>query len=51
LDDSDREEYQAVLKELAKREFKNIDFWGISPGYLNRKATTVFYRTENCLDI
>jgi hypothetical protein len=51
LDDSDREEYDLIPKTLHKAGFKQIDFWGISPGYLNRKATTVYYREKNCLCI
>jgi hypothetical protein len=51
LDDSDREEYFPGKDYLVTKDFKYIDFWGISPGYLNNKCTTVFYRTFNCLGI
>lgn len=51
LDDSEREEYTEGIEYLLSKSFKRIDFWGISPGYLNRKATTVFYKANNCLGI
>lgn len=51
LDDSDRYEYEEAFDFMKKSGFKEITFWGISPGYFNRKATTVFYRTDNCLNI
>lgn len=51
LDDSEREEYAEVFSFMASNDFKHIEFWGISPGCFIRKATTVFYRTNNCLNI
>jgi len=51
LDDSDREEYADAYSIMKEKGFKHLDFWGISPGYFNRKATSVFYRVNNCLDI
>lgn len=51
LDDSDRNEYNDGIAFLLANSFKRLDFWGISPGYLNLKATTVFYRRKNCLDV
>ena len=51
LDDSEREEYTEGIEYLSSKSFKRIDFWGISAGYLNRKATTVFYKSNNCLGI
>lgn len=51
LDDSDREEYQEAFDIMAQNKYREITFWGISPGYFNRKATTVFYRPDNCLNI
>ncbi len=51
LDDSEQEEYSAIFKFFIKKKFKKIDFYGISPGYFNRKATTIFYRPNNCLNI
>ena len=51
LDDSERPEYEKGIKYLADCGFKKIDFWGISPGILFRKCTTVFYKSPNCLEI
>lgn len=51
LDDSEREQYSDGIKHLIKEGFRRIDFWGISPGLLYRKCTTVFYRNNNCMDI
>jgi hypothetical protein len=51
LDDSEREEYAAGKEFLREQEFKSIDFWGIAPGYLVNKCTTVFYKSVNCLGI
>lgn len=51
LDDSERLEYSEGINRILEYQFKRIDFWGISPGYLYRKATTIFYRTTNCMDI
>lgn len=51
LDDSDRNDYKEGTDYLMSNSFRRLDFWGISPGYLNRKATTVFYRSKNSLGI
>lgn len=51
LDDSDRAEYREAFELMAQNKYKEITFWGISPGYFNRKATTIFYRQNNCLNI
>ena len=51
LDDSQREEYKEGREYLKNKIFKHIDFWGISPGYLNRYSTTIFYRDENCFGL
>ncbi|MDP3148677.1 MAG: FkbM family methyltransferase [Ignavibacteria bacterium] len=51
LDDSDREEYKEAFDLMKQSGFREITFSGISPGYFNRKATTVFYRQGNCLNI
>lgn len=51
LDDSERTEYAEAIGLLRSKSFKQLDFWGISPGYLNNKSTTVFYRPDNCLGI
>ncbi|MFA6598976.1 MAG: hypothetical protein WCS69_14720 [Ignavibacteriaceae bacterium] len=51
LDDSEREEYGEIFDFMALNNFKHLDFSGISPGCFIRKATTVFYRLNNCLNI
>ena len=51
LDDSDRIEYQTGINNLLEEGFKRLDFWGISPGYLYQKDTSIFYKGNNCLNI
>lgn len=51
LDDSERVEYSEGVEFITTKGFKKINFWGIPPGMLIRKCTTVFYRNNNCLDI
>ncbi|PTT03092.1 FkbM family methyltransferase [Pedobacter sp. HMWF019] len=51
LDDSERPEYEQARSFLKENQFKELSFSGISPGLFYLKATSVFYRTENCLDI
>jgi len=51
LDDSERERYKDGIKFLTDLGFKRLDFTGISPGEFYPKATSVFYRSENCLGI
>ncbi len=51
LDDSEREDYREGIELLLKNNFKKLDFWGLAPGVLFNKCTTVFYKNNNCLDI
>lgn len=51
LDDSEREVYDAARILLKEKGFKEISFSGISPGLFYEKATSVFYKTDNCLGI
>lgn len=51
LDDSERKEYTEGIEFLKQNKFKRIDFWGISAGLMHQKATTIFYKETNCLDI
>ena len=51
LDDSERVEYSEGIEHIMSKGFKKINFWGIPPGMLIRKCTTVFYRNNNCLAI
>ena len=51
LDDSERDEYTQGIEFITNNEFKRIDFWGIAPGILFKKCTTIFYKNNNCLGI
>lgn len=51
LDDSERKVYQPARKLLQENGFKEISFSGISPGLFYEKATSVFYKPNNCLGI
>lgn len=51
LDDSEREEYNESIQFLHSMKFKQLDFWGISPGILFRRCTSIFYHSENCLGV
>jgi hypothetical protein len=51
LDDSERPDYNAARILLKAQGFKELSFSGISPGLFYLKATSVFYRAENCLNI
>jgi len=43
--------FRVRIKHLIKEDFKSIDYWGMPPGLLYKKSTTVFYKTQNCLGI
>ena len=51
LDDSERKVYQPARELLQENGFKEISFSGISPGLFYEKATSVFYKSNNCLGI
>ena len=51
LDDSERKIYNPARVFLKENGFKELSFSGISPGLFYEKATSVFYKTNNCLDI
>jgi hypothetical protein len=51
LDDSERSEYKEGINFLKANDFKHLDFWGISPGILFKKCTSIFYKEKNCLEI
>ena len=51
LDDSERKEYEEARTFLKEKGFKELSFSGISPGLFYLKATSVFYKSENCLAI
>jgi spermidine synthase len=51
LDDSEREFYAPGIAFLKEHGFKQLSFSGISPGLFYNKATSVFYKSNNCLGI
>lgn len=51
LDDSERKEYDEARIFLKENGFKELSFSGISPGLFYLKATSVFYKSKNCLGI
>ncbi len=51
LDDFERKDYYEGKGFLKKSGFKSINFWGFSPGLFYKKATSVFYKDNNCLGI
>lgn len=51
LDDSHRANYEEAGIFLKEAGFKEISFTGIAPGLFYLKATSVFYKPENCLQI
>jgi len=51
LDDSEREVYEEARIFLKAKGFKELSFSGISPGLFYNKATSVFYKKDNCLEI
>ena len=51
LDDSEREIYQDARDFLIQNGFKELPFTGISPGLFYNKATSIFYKADNCLAI
>lgn len=51
LDDFEREEYEEARTFLTNKGFKELLFSGISPGLFYNKATSVFYKANNCLNI
>lgn len=44
LDDSQRENYKKIFDFFAEKGFEKKDFWGIEPGKLKMKNTTVFLK-------
>ena len=51
LDNSDRQAYGPGIEFLVDQKFRRLDFEG--PGHIvtDRSTTTIFYKTENCLNI
>jgi len=51
LDDSERPEYAPALAALTAAGFRAVEFWGLAPGWVERKCTSVFYRRENVVGL
>ena len=51
LDDSERPEYAPARAALTAAGFRAVEFWGLAPGRVERKCTSVFYRRENVLGL
>lgn len=51
LDDAERPEYEPARVRLAAAGFRAVEFWGLAPGRVERKCTTVFYRRDNVLGL
>ena len=51
LDDADRPEYRLAHEILTGAGFRSVEFWGLAPGMVTRKCTTVFYRRDNVLGL
>lgn len=49
LDDAERPEYRPAHERLTNAGFRAVEFWGVAPGMVTRKCTTVFYRQANVL--
>jgi len=50
-DNSDREEYKAGYDLIEKAGFKRLDFRSLGPIGHVEWQTTIYYKSENCLDI
>lgn len=51
LDDSQRENYKEAIIFLKKSGFKELKLVGMNIGRPIKKTTSIFYKTNNCLDI
>jgi hypothetical protein len=51
FDNSDRPQYKEGIDILLAKGFKKIDFIGLSPVTPHNNFTSVFYKTNNCLEI
>lgn len=50
-DNSQLVEYKESIDFLISKNFKRIDFWGLTPIIAHNNCTTIFYRENNCLGI
>ena len=50
LDDSEREKYREFFSQITNLDFKYLDIFGETSGNKS-KCTTIFYKSQNCLNI
>ncbi len=50
-DNSEREAYLPGMEFLSSNNFKRLDLWGLGPLDAYFWCTTVFYKSDNCLNI
>ena len=51
IDDSSRERYEDIFTFYKKKGFREITFSGLKPSNIQLNYTTIFYRTDNVLNI
>ena len=51
LDDSELSKYKQGIEFVLERGFRSLEFWGIAPTVLFKKCTTVFYKSNDCLQV
>ena len=51
IDDSQRENYKKAILFLKDSGFKELKLVGMNVGRAIKKTTSIFYKTNNCLDI
>lgn len=51
FDNTDRTQYNKSIEVLLEKDFKRIDFFGMSPVTPHTSCTSIFYRNNNCLGI
>ena len=51
LDDSLRERYSEAFRVTLERGFRSLDFEGLKPTGISLERTTLFYRSNNCLNL
>lgn len=51
LDDAERPDYAPATAMLAAAGFRAVEFWGLAPGWVKQKCTTVYYRPDNVLGL
>lgn len=51
LDDAERADYAPATSRLRAAGFRAVEFWGLPPGGVRNKCTTVFYRANNVLGL